>query len=210
MEKSSLIKKYIKTGLPTPRKVSREDNFNVKKHVIIVLVLLILSFSEFANATNSSTYKIVIDKSYKLLFLYEGDKISKVFPVCIGEHTPDKETPTGLYKIINKSFDPVWYFEGKIYQPYKIDKNNGLGMVWMGWNLPSYGLHGTNEPFSIGFANSHGCVRMENKDALYIAKTIPVGTEIEVREGDASFRLSKHLETINVLYAVNTVLNGTK
>jgi len=182
----------------------------MKKIVFLFLVITLLSLYYVAKAVDTGTYKIVVDKSYKLLFLYEGGKISKVFPVCVGEHTPDKETPTGLYKIINKSFDPVWYFEGKVYQPYKIDKNNGLGMVWMGWNLPSYGLHGTNEPFSIGFANSHGCVRMENKDALFIAKTIPIGTEIEVGEGNQSSNLATHLEAINVLYAVNTVLNGTK
>jgi len=78
----------------------------------------------------------------------------------------------------------------------------------MGWNLPSYGLHGTNEPFSIGFANSHGCVRMENKDALYIAKTIPLQTPVEVIEGKDD-NIAKHLETINVLYSVSTVLGGT-
>jgi hypothetical protein len=51
---------------------------------------------------------------------------------------------------------------------------------------------------------------MENKDALFIAKTIPIGTEIEVREGNQSSNLATHLEAINVLYTVNTVLNGTK
>ncbi|BAL80464.1 L,D-transpeptidase [Caldisericum exile] len=179
------------------------------KKIFLVFVVLMFVFISFTGVTNSSTYRIVVDKSYKLLLLYEGNSIVNVFPVCVGEHTTDNETPTGVYKIINKTFDPVWYFEGKVYQPYKIDKNNGLGMVWMGWNLPSYGLHGTNEPFSIGFANSHGCVRMENKDALYIATTIPIGTQIEVREGSYN-DLVKHLEAINVLYAVNTVLKGTK
>ncbi|MGB9770344.1 MULTISPECIES: L,D-transpeptidase [Caldisericum] len=179
------------------------------KKVLLILTIIIFYLVSFGGIANSSTYRIVVNKSYKLLFLYEGNTISQVFPVCIGEHTTDNETPTGIYTIVNKTFDPLWYFEGKVYQPYKIDKNNGLGMVWMGWNLPSYGLHGTNEPFSIGFANSHGCVRMENKDALYIAKTVPIGTQIEIREGSQN-ELSVHLEAINVLYAINTVLNGTK
>jgi len=179
----------------------------MKKIIFVLLVaILFLNLSSTAYATN---YKIVVNKAYKILFLYNGDSIENVFPVCIGEHTSDKETPAGSYKIINKTFNPVWYFEGKVYQPYKYDKENGLGMVWMGWNLPSYGLHGTNEPFSIGFANSHGCVRMENKDALYIANTIPINTPIEVVEGSEN-NLSKHLETINLLYSITTVLNNTK
>lgn len=179
------------------------------KKIIVFFLILSVFFAYILSPVSSSTYRIVVDKSYKLLFLYNGSEISRVFPVCVGEHTQENETPIGVYKVINKSYDPVWYFEGKVYQPYKIDKNNGLGMVWMGWNLPSYGLHGTNEPFSIGFANSHGCVRMENKDALYIANTIPIGTEIEVREGTQD-ELSSCLEAINVLYALNTVLKGMK
>lgn len=179
----------------------------MKKFIFLLLVassVLLITASVSAN-----TYRIVVDKAYKMLFLFKDNSIESVFPVCIGEHTPDKETPTGYYKIVNKVYDPVWYFEGKVYKPYKFDKENGLGVVWMGWNLPSYGLHGTNEPFSIGFANSHGCVRMENKDALFIANTIPLGTPIEVKEGIIS-DLSKHLETINLLYSVVTVLNNTK
>lgn len=188
-------------------------NLNMKKFLICLLICVALLFTQVSLGTSdiayaASNYSIIVNKAYKLLFLYKDESLYKIFPVCIGAHTTDKETPTGSYKIINRTYDPVWYFEGKVYQPYKVDKNNGLGYVWMGWNLPSYGLHGTNEPFSIGFANSHGCVRMENKDALYIAKTIPLQTPVEVIEGKDD-NIAKHLETINVLYSVSTVLGGT-
>ena len=186
----------------------------MKKFLIVVLICVVFLFPQVASGVSGATsattnYSIIVNKAYKLLFLYKDENLYKIFPVCIGAHTDDKETPLGSYKIVAKTYDPKWYFEGKVYQPYKVDKNNGLGYVWMAWNLPSYGLHGTNEPFSIGFANSHGCVRMENKDALFIAHTISLQTSVEVIEGSDD-NISKHLETINLLYSVSTVLNGTK
>jgi lipoprotein-anchoring transpeptidase ErfK/SrfK len=37
---------------------------------------------------------------------------------------------------------------------------NPVGTRWMGLNRAGYGIHGTNEPKSIGKAASHGCIRM--------------------------------------------------
>lgn len=34
-----------------------------------------------------------------------------------------------------------------------------VGTRWMGLSIPGYGIHGTNEPKSIGKAASHGCIR---------------------------------------------------
>ncbi|MDQ6831193.1 MAG: L,D-transpeptidase, partial [Gemmatimonadota bacterium] len=41
-----------------------------------------------------------------------------------------------------------------------------------------YGLHGTNEPNSIGRAASHGCVRLRNEDIAYLYTMVAVGTPV--------------------------------
>jgi hypothetical protein len=41
-----------------------------------------------------------------------------------------------------------------------------------------YGIHGTNEPASIGQAASHGCVRVKNEDAELLFRIVPVGTPV--------------------------------
>lgn len=41
-----------------------------------------------------------------------------------------------------------------------------------------YGLHGTNEPNSIGRAASHGCVRLRNEDIAYLFAMVDVGTPV--------------------------------
>jgi lipoprotein-anchoring transpeptidase ErfK/SrfK len=43
------------------------------------------------------------------------------------------------------------------------------------------GLHGTNDPASIGKRMSHGCIRMLNRDIERLAKILPLGTPITIR-----------------------------
>ncbi|MBA2687958.1 MAG: L,D-transpeptidase [Gemmatimonadaceae bacterium] len=41
-----------------------------------------------------------------------------------------------------------------------------------------YGIHGTNNPESIGRSVSHGCVRMRNEDIEKLFEMVPVGTPV--------------------------------
>ena len=43
-----------------------------------------------------------------------------------------------------------------------------------------YGIHGTDEPNSIGQSVSHGCVRMFNKDVEQLYPMVPVGTAVYI------------------------------
>jgi lipoprotein-anchoring transpeptidase ErfK/SrfK len=42
------------------------------------------------------------------------------------------------------------------------------------------GLHGTNDPSSIGHNASHGCIRMTNDAIRFLARTVPLGTPVEI------------------------------
>jgi hypothetical protein len=41
-----------------------------------------------------------------------------------------------------------------------------------------YGIHGTNNPSSIGRSVSHGCVRMRNEDIEKLFEMVPIGTPV--------------------------------
>jgi lipoprotein-anchoring transpeptidase ErfK/SrfK len=43
-----------------------------------------------------------------------------------------------------------------------------------------YGIHGTNEPSSIGHSVSHGCVRLRNEDVEKLFDMVPVGTPVYI------------------------------
>ena len=59
--------------------------------------------------------------------------------------------------------------------------NSPVGVVWMQLSEPHYGIHGTSEPRTIGYTSSHGCVRLTNWDARFLARRTAVGTPVEFR-----------------------------
>lgn len=98
------------------------------------------------------------------LTLLDGNKVIKRYRVAIGKMlTP---TPTGSYTIINKEKNPGGPF----------------GAFWMGLSKPHYGIHGTNNPSSIGKNVSHGCIRMYNNDVLELANIVPIGTNVYIHD----------------------------
>jgi lipoprotein-anchoring transpeptidase ErfK/SrfK len=58
--------------------------------------------------------------------------------------------------------------------------NNPVGSVWIGLNLPSYGIHGTPEPEKVGRTESSGCFRLANWNAETLLDLVEVGTAIYV------------------------------
>lgn len=57
--------------------------------------------------------------------------------------------------------------------------NSPVGVVWIALSKPHFGIHGTSDPESIGYASSHGCVRLTNWDAREVAKRIRAGVPVE-------------------------------
>lgn len=107
---------------------------------------------------------IDISLSKHELKLFDGNKLIKTYPIAVGKMlTP---TPSGTYNIINKQKDPGGPF----------------GAFWMGLSKPHYGIHGTNNPASIGKNVSQGCIRMYNQDVLDLASRVPVGAGVVIRK----------------------------
>jgi len=120
-------------------------------------------------------FYVVIDKSQNLLFLKTDDKIIKTYRVSTGK---DNRTPTGEFKIINRIKHPTWFKDGKEI-PYGAPQNI-LGDYWLGLNISGYGIHGTNDPKSIGKHVTQGCIRMHNKDIEELYILLPVGTPVKI------------------------------
>ncbi|WP_248924132.1 L,D-transpeptidase [Paenibacillus hamazuiensis] len=108
-------------------------------------------------------YRIIVDLSDHQLHLLDGSRVVKSYPVGVGKMLT--RTPTGDYRIINKQFHPGGPF----------------GVLWMGLSKPHYGIHGTNDPSSIGRNVSHGCIRMYNQDVLDLSRRVPIGTRVTIR-----------------------------
>lgn len=115
----------------------------------------------------SDEYDIFIDLTESMLYLFKGDELVKKYPVAQG--TPETPSPVGVFKITRKARD--W--------------GSGFGSRWLSLNVPwgMYGIHGTNDPGSIGYRASHGCFRMRNKDVEELYTLVGVGTKVVVWGG---------------------------
>lgn len=107
-------------------------------------------------------YKILINTVARTLTLYENGKIYKVYPVAVGK--PSTPTPKGNFTIANKAVNPGGPF----------------GVRWLGLSISGYGIHGTNDPSSIGKAVSHGCVRLHNANVIELYNLVPIGTPVNI------------------------------
>jgi lipoprotein-anchoring transpeptidase ErfK/SrfK len=128
--------------------------------------------------------RIVIDQSSHRLTLYRVGKQPVVFGVAVGQ--PAYPTPNGTFHIIVKVVDPTWvpppdapWAQGAL--PIPPGPGNPLGTRWMGLNAPSVGIHGTDDPGSIGYSVSHGCIRMQIPDAERLFDMVYVGTTVKIQ-----------------------------
>jgi len=124
---------------------------------------------------------IVIRRSSNLLTLYRGDRYVRQFHVATGQSI--YPTPLGDFHIVVKWKDPTWYPPtqdawAKGLKPVPPGPNNPLGTRWMGIDAPGVGIHGTDEPASIGYSQSHGCIRMLVPDAEWLFDHVTVGTPV--------------------------------
>ena len=55
----------------------------------------------------------------------------------------------------------------------------------MGLNVPwgQFGIHGTLDPYSVGWASSHGCIRMNNDEVANLYSIVPYGTYVTIING---------------------------
>jgi lipoprotein-anchoring transpeptidase ErfK/SrfK len=127
---------------------------------------------------NTAKFSIVVDKSQNILTLKSGQDIVKTYRVSTGKNSC---TPVGTFKITNKIVDPLWYKGPGMVIPAG-DPKNVLGSRWLGISKPSYGIHGTVQPDSIGESVTEGCVRMKNSDVEELYVIVPEGTEVVITD----------------------------
>ena len=127
--------------------------------------------------------RIVVSIPDRKMALVEDGRAVKVYPVAVG--APSTPTPAGAYEIAVRIPNPTWYGPRKVVAP---GAANPLGTRWLGLSRKGYGIHGTNNPRSIGRRASHGCIRMRNADVEELFEMVAVGDAVEFH-GEASAEL---------------------
>ncbi|MEY5014353.1 MAG: hypothetical protein RIS92_711 [Verrucomicrobiota bacterium] len=123
----------------------------------------------------------------RMLEVSEGGQLIASFPVTTGSAaTP---TPVGKWKILGRSSRPVFRWdEGVLNHGVRTDSffmlppgpNNPVGVVWVALNRSGIGIHGTNNPQTIGRSASHGCIRLANWDAVRFVEMVTEGVPVTI------------------------------
>jgi lipoprotein-anchoring transpeptidase ErfK/SrfK len=128
-------------------------------------------------ATSRIRKRILIDVSSRRLFLYKGSRLLLSTPAAVGK--PGTPTPRGRFYITQR------FILTNTSGPYG---SRALGISAFSDVLRSWrdggpvGIHGTNEPFSIGRSVSHGCVRLPERAMLQLFSQVPLATPVIIRD----------------------------
>jgi lipoprotein-anchoring transpeptidase ErfK/SrfK len=180
----------LRDGKPwiSPNAFGRElDTGRVLQHVVHELATNERAPLRFSTKTiapralaSLSSAVIVINRSKNVLSLYRGTSLWRQFRVATGQAA--YPTPAGRFQIVVKWENPWWYPPPDPWaageQPTPPGPGNPLGTRWMGLSAPGVGIHGTPEPQSIGYSESHGCIRMLIPQAEWLFNHVNVGTTV--------------------------------
>lgn len=129
-------------------------------------------------------YQLEVSRSQRRLQVYAFGEPVKSYGLCVGR---GNNTPVGRFHIERRAVWPPWTtYEGK-YIPGG-SRSNPLGARWLGTSARGHergwaiGIHGTNQPSSIGRRISGGCMRTFNENAIELYNNIPIGTSVWIHE----------------------------
>jgi lipoprotein-anchoring transpeptidase ErfK/SrfK len=129
---------------------------------------------------------IIVNKTSNELAFIAENRVETVVDAATG--VTDDLTPEGLFTITVKAENP--YYRKKDIPGGSPE--NPLGSRWIGFDAEEtdgriYGLHGTNNPSSIGKRVSQGCIRLQNDFIESLYPKVPLGTKILVTSSTKTF-----------------------
>jgi lipoprotein-anchoring transpeptidase ErfK/SrfK len=126
-------------------------------------------------ASEGVVRRLVVSIPDRKLAVVENNEVVQVFEVAVG--APNTPSPSGTFTIVNRVANPTYYHPGNVIAP---GPQNPIGTRWIGLNQKGYGIHGTDQPSSIGFAKSHGCIRLRNADVERLFERVRPGDVVEL------------------------------
>jgi lipoprotein-anchoring transpeptidase ErfK/SrfK len=130
---------------------------------------------------------IRVDTKTNILEVREGEKLLAAYPVTVG--SAQTTSPIGEWKVRRITKMPTFRWDKEMLKYGKRSGNfyllrpgprNPVGVMWIALNKKGIGIHGTNDPASIGHAASHGCIRLANWDVVRLATKIKPGDNVSI------------------------------
>jgi len=177
--------------------------------VAMLMVAIAQAAAQDKAAAAPPNRRVIISIPDRKLALVEDGRVLRVYKVAVGARV--SPSPTGEFKVVSRLTNPTYYHSGVVIPP---GRNNPLGTRWIGLDRRGYGIHGTNEPRSIGKAASHGCIRMAKADLEQFFEEVQVGDVVEIHahadaETAAIFNSgTRHVGTTTAQVALTATIGG--
>jgi lipoprotein-anchoring transpeptidase ErfK/SrfK len=128
---------------------------------------------------------VTVSRAGRRARLFNHLRLIRTYRVAVGQ--PAWPTPRGLFRVRSKVVNPAWSVPNSSWAGSLAGQTipggaagNPLVARWIGIT-GSVGFHGTNNPWSIGGAASHGCIRMYPRDVIRLYRWVRIGTPVYVR-----------------------------
>jgi lipoprotein-anchoring transpeptidase ErfK/SrfK len=129
---------------------------------------------------------IVINTAERQLYLVQAGGSALRYGIGVGRRGFQWK---GTHKITAKKENPDWTPPPEMIARQRDvprhmkggDPDNPLGSHAMYLGSTLYRIHGSNDPDSVGEAESSGCFRMRNQDVADLYARVPVGTTVVVQ-----------------------------
>ena len=190
----SIKEMFAERGHMSPRGLERLNPGVDWDHVAVGTKLVIPDFPSI-EADLSANRRPLADLVRVSLSRFEitvwdtNGKCFALFP-CSVARDKAKRPQAGELKVVTKIPHPNYtYTPDFVPKGQKASKhilmdgpNNPVGVAWIGLNLPTYGIHGTPRPETIGSAESHGCFRLSNWNVARLYAMVKIGTKVVVED----------------------------
>ncbi len=124
-----------------------------------------------------SAFRVEVDLSTNTMTVFDGQKVSLRASIAAG--TGGTPTPRGLFFLK----EVVPQAPGGALGPYAFGLSGFSDVLTsFGGGEGVIGIHGTNAPGKLGSNVSHGCVRVDNVTITKMARSLPLGTPVEIIE----------------------------
>lgn len=157
----------------------------MRRSLLVGLLLAVLVGTPFRTGAETKPL-VIVNKAINKLALVRHGRIEAVYPVATGVNA--ELTPEGLFTVTVKAENPYYRKKGIPGGA----PNNPLGTRWIGFNARGtdgriYGVHGTNNPATIGGYVSQGCVRMHNRDVEHLYERVSIGARVLILRSHEPF-----------------------
>ncbi|MDD4102117.1 MAG: L,D-transpeptidase [Kiritimatiellae bacterium] len=149
---------------------------------------VVLPNCSYDKPEKAGSIRIALERREITAFNSEGLLIA-LFPCSIARNKSHR--PAGEMSVMAIAPNPNYTYDPKLFNPGSEKKaklvippgpNNPVGMAWIGLSLQGYGIHGTPIPEHIGRAESRGCFRLANWNAVKLLNMVEIGTPLVIEE----------------------------